>query len=92
MPHRLPAAVLLVVASTFAPAVAADDQVDLRVYNSSGQLVSTLVEGYRSAGLYLLRWDGRDDAGVAVASGTYLYRLEVPAQGLIETRAMTLVR
>ena len=43
-------------------------------------------------GLYLQRWDGRDEAGERVASGTYLYRLEAPEAGFSTTRTMSLVR
>ena len=73
-------------------AVPADGLVRLTVHNTAGQLVSTLVDGHRTAGLYLVGWDGRGDAGLAVASGTYIYRLELHEQGLSATRGMTLVR
>ena len=73
-------------------AVANQSTVSFRVFNSAGQLVSTLVDGHRSRGLYLVNWDGRDDGGTEVASGNYVYRLELPAEGLVETRTMTLVR
>lgn len=69
-----------------------DGQVRLSVYNATGQRVRALVEGQQSRGLYLQRWDGRDDAGNQVASGTYLYRLEMPAEGLNQTRTMSIVR
>lgn len=64
--------------------------VDLRVYNLEGQRVSTLVSGSRGPGNYVVRWNGRDDDGRALASGIYLYRLE--AGGLVETRKLLLVR
>ena len=69
-----------------------DGILSLRVFNSAGQRVRELIDGYRTAGLYRAEWDGRSDEGTAVASGTYLYRLELPAHGLTETRVMTLVR
>jgi hypothetical protein len=50
--------------------------VRLAVYDAGGQLVRTLVEGSGSPGYYQASWDGHDDAGRAVASGVYLYRLE----------------
>ena len=67
-------------------------QVRLAVYNGAGQLVRTLSEGHRTAGSYEINWDGLDAAGQAVSSGTYFYRLEVPGQGLLKTRSMSLVR
>lgn len=41
-----------------------------------GRRVRTLVSGARSAGVHEVVWDGRDDAGGVVASGTYLCRVE----------------
>jgi len=36
-----------------------------------------LVAGFAPAGDHAATWDGRDDAGRPVASGTYLLRLRV---------------
>ena len=69
------------------PAVAA---VKLTVYNLAGQAVATLAKDERAAGRYTLSWDGRDDQGHALASGLYVYRLEVADQTI--TRKMLLVR
>ena len=66
--------------------------VRLSVFNAAGQRVRLLVEDHQAAGLYLQPWDGRDDAGQPVASGAYLYRLEAPAAGFVQTRGMVLVR
>ncbi len=48
----------------------------LRVYNLKGQCVATLAAGVWDEGAHIVRWDGRDDAGRELATGTYLYRLE----------------
>jgi hypothetical protein len=66
--------------------------VSLRIYDTVGQLVSTLMEGEQEAGFYLFSWDGTNQAGAEVASGTYLYRLEAPEAGISQTRTMTLLR
>ena len=47
----------------------ASDRVELAVYNLAGQRVATLVKGAREAGVYAVRWDGRDTSGQALASG-----------------------
>jgi hypothetical protein len=65
-------------------------KVGLRVYNAAGQLVRTLVCGYRAAGEHQVVWDGRDEAGRQVSNGVYLYRLE--AGGEAVTGRMALVR
>jgi len=50
--------------------------VELSVYNGLGQRVASLASGMRTAGNYTLHWDGRDERGRLLASGTYLYKLE----------------
>ncbi|MBD3220424.1 type I pullulanase [bacterium] len=56
--------------------------VRLRVYDVRGQLVRTLVDAPRPAGVNTVVWDGRNDAGRPVASGVYVYRLETARQAL----------
>ena len=48
----------------------------LEVFDIMGRRVRTLVNGLHAAGLGSVEWDGRNDAGWAVSSGTYLLRLE----------------
>ncbi len=50
-------------------------QVTLAIFDVSGRLVRTLESGSLGAGTYTREWDGRDDMGRAVSSGTYFYRL-----------------
>lgn len=47
----------------------------LVVYNSLGQQVRLLVDGVKSAGSHRIYFDGKDDAGNELATGTYLYKL-----------------
>jgi hypothetical protein len=50
--------------------------VSLRVLDLSGQVVRTLVAGEPyGAGRYQVVWDGRNEQGMRVASGVYLYQL-----------------
>ena len=65
-------------------------EIDLAVYNVSGQRVATLARGQRSAGTYSLRWDGLDDSGRELASGVYLYSLQ--AEGQTQHRKLLLLR
>ena len=71
-------------------ALPAAGPVHLAVYALNGQQVRTLVQGVETSGWHVVRWDGRDDVGRAVASGVYLYRLAVV--GGVRTGKMTLVR
>ena len=64
--------------------------VTLAVYDLSGRLVRTLLAGWSPSGPQSLIWDGKGNSGEAVASGTYLLRLET-ATG-VASRKMMLVR
>ena len=44
------------------------------VYSLLGSKVRTLVSGDVEAGYHQAEWDGKNDAGVPVTSGVYLYR------------------
>jgi flagellar hook assembly protein FlgD len=64
--------------------------VTLRVYDVSGRLVRTLVDGRQPEGVATATWDGRNDGGGRVASGVYFYRLE--AGDTRATRRMVLLK
>lgn len=64
--------------------------VALRIYDSAGKLVRTLVNGYEPAGTRQVSWHGTDDHGQSVASGVYFYRLTAPS--FSETKEMVLLR
>jgi hypothetical protein len=65
--------------------------VSLRIFDLSGRLVRSLIGGEtRGQGRHEVVWNGRDDAGRQVASGTYFYRLV--AGELAETKSMVLVK
>ena len=53
----------------------ASGDVVLEVFGVNGQLVARLVDGYREAGRYEVRWDGRNLSGQEVSSGVYVYRI-----------------
>jgi len=50
--------------------------VDLRVYNLSGELVRTLVNGFRPEGTQAIVWDGKDNQDRMVSSGIYFYSMK----------------
>ena len=62
----------------------------LSVYSATGQLVRRLVSGRQQSGEHRVVWQGCDDAGVAVASGVYVYVME--AGGRQEIRRLLLLR
>jgi serine protease AprX len=65
-------------------------KVDLKIYNSAGRIVKTLVNEPQTTGHYSVTWDGKDDSNRKVAAGVYLCRLQ--AGGFYGTRKMILVR
>jgi hypothetical protein len=67
-----------------------EQHIELRVYNSIGMPVRTLVNNVLSAGTYTVEWDGRDDAGQTLTSGVYLYMVRAGANHV--ERKMILTR
>ena len=64
--------------------------VSLRVYDVSGRLVRTLVDGHEAPGSKSVLWNGTNDRGQTVASGIYFYRMTAP--GFSTTRKMVLLQ
>lgn len=64
--------------------------VDLRIYDAAGRAVRRFLLGHRNAGTHDVVWDGLDDDGSEVGSGTYFVRV-VHETGT-ETRKVSLVR
>jgi hypothetical protein len=67
------------------------ESVTLRVFDMAGRLVRELIAAEpHTLGRHEVVWNGRDDSGRLVASGTYFYRLE--AGEYSETKRMALVK
>ncbi len=69
--------------------LAAAGRVRLELLDAAGRRVRTLADGAFAAGEQVVRWDGRDDAGRAMAPGLYFARLTAP--GRSETRRLAVV-
>src|SRR5262249_39557470 len=54
--------------------------VELQVYSVAGRLVRELIRGEYMAGRNTVQWDGKDDHGIAVASGLYVFKLRSAGQ------------
>ncbi len=70
--------------------LARDGQARIDVYDVTGRLVRTLLDGRVGAGEQSVRWDGRDGDGAQAASGLYFVRLR--AAGVEETAKAVLVK
>ena len=65
-------------------------QVTLIVYDIHGARVRSLVNEWMPAGSFRAKWDGRNDHGIAVASGVYLYELRESGNRI--SRKMSLLK
>jgi len=67
------------------------EAVTLRVFDLTGRIVRVLVDGeVYPNGCHQAVWNGKDNAGRQVASGTYFYRLEAGKYN--ETKSMVLLK
>jgi len=62
----------------------------LEIYNLLGELVRTLFVGEMNPGEHSFVWDGKNDRGVVMPSGVYVYKLQ--AGSFTATRKMILLR
>ena len=51
-------------------------RVEVAIYNIHGKHIRLLSNDYYGAGIHSLRWNGRDDDGLPVASGMYLCQIK----------------
>jgi len=65
-------------------------RVHLTIYNIRGQLIRDLVDSEQAVGEYTVVWDGLDNNGRVVPSGTYLYSISV--NDFSYTRKMALTK
>jgi hypothetical protein len=59
----------------YVPAYAANHVVTVKVFDPLGRELRTLVDEPLPAGEHRVRWDGRDHAGLPLATGLYLYQM-----------------
>lgn len=62
----------------------------LKIYNTLGREVKTLIEKQQSPGYYAVQWDGRKEVGTEVSSGIYFYRIQ--AGTYVQTKRMLLLK
>ena len=64
-------------------------EIKLEIFNIRGQRVRKLLEAERPAGTFSMTWDGKNDHGLAVASGAYIIRLTAAEKGKNQARQLT---
>jgi len=67
-----------------------EGKVDIRVFNSAGQQIRTLVQENQQPGFYKVDWDLRGVSGDRLPSGVYFYR--IIAGNFIRTKKMVILR
>lgn len=60
------------------------------VYSVDGARVRRLIDEDRGAGTFSVRWNGRDDRGVRLASGVYFYSLTIDGRVVAAKKAVLL--
>jgi hypothetical protein len=64
--------------------------VNLSIFDTTGRLVRTLVDGVEESGTHSRIWDGRDNSARPVRSGIYFYRLQTGSH--VQSRKMLLLK
>ena len=65
-------------------------KVSLKIYNVQGQLIRSLVDEDKLAGSYSVIWNGTNEQGTRISSGTYLYTLKV--NGFEDTKKLVFMK
>ena len=67
-----------------------ESNISIKIYNTLGHEIRTLVNEYKSAGQYQVTWDGISNLGERLGNGTYFFQLT--AGDFIQTRKMVLLK
>jgi flagellar hook assembly protein FlgD len=54
--------------------------VRLKIYNCLGSEVRTLVDQHQTSGNYLVIWNGKDNHGITMPNGIYIYQLKTESE------------
>ena len=59
-----------------------DSYVTVEIYNIQGRRIKTLTNEFKTKGTHSVLWNGDNNAGVAVSSGIYYYKINVEGQDM----------
>jgi len=65
-------------------------QISLKVYDVSGKLITTIEEGIKESGRYSILWDGIDNKGTKLPTGSYFVTLRTEKH--TQTKKLVIVR
>lgn len=64
--------------------------INISIYNLSGQKIKTLVNENKGAGYHTVKWDGKNESGNKVPTGIYFYNMK--AGNFKATQKLTLIK
>ena len=67
-----------------------DSHISIKIYNSLGSEIKTLVNEFKPVGQYQVNWDGTDNTGDGASGGTYFCQLQTG--DFTQTRKMVLLK
>jgi len=67
-----------------------DMPVRLKIYDIFGREIKTLADEIQQAGVKSITWDGKDNRGIDLASGIYIYQMK--ANDVIQSRKMVYLK
>ncbi|MCP4710465.1 MAG: T9SS type A sorting domain-containing protein [Planctomycetes bacterium] len=76
--------------TTLAFSLPYSSEVKIKIFNTNGQLIKSLLNRTIPTGHHEVNWDGSDEGHNSVSSGIYLYQMETPE--FKQTRRMLLLK
>jgi len=64
--------------------------IKIKIYNITCEMISTLLDGYKTNGWHSINWDGNNQYGKKVAAGSYICQLSTDYN--IETTKLILLK
>lgn len=61
-----------------------ESDVTVKIHNILGQEVKTFRQGLETTGIYVIRWDGRNNFGIKATPGVYFYQLSTEKERLVK--------
>lgn len=77
--------------TTFSVTIPVETKITLKIFNVLGERVRCIYRGTLPAGQHQFSWNAKNDAGLAMPSGVYIYRLQT-RDGLGRTGKMILLK
>ena len=70
--------------------IPSNEHVNINIISINGNHIKTLVNNIHNNGKYTVHWDGRDENGVVVPAGVYIYKLKI--KNLIQSNKMIFLK